>query len=75
MHHTSAELELGLINDRLADQRREAELSRVARLARAASPQASFRQRAGAAVIAFGMRLAGNRGSVREQPRLATRAS
>jgi hypothetical protein len=75
MHHTSAELELELINERLADQRREAEFSRLARLARAASPQVSFRQRAGEAVIAFGTRLAGNRGSVREQPRLATRAS
>lgn len=75
MHHTSAELSLQLINNRLADHRREAELSRLARLARAVAPRASFRQRAAKAVIAFGTRLAGNRGSVREQPRLATRAS
>ena len=75
MRHTNAEVELGLANDRIAHDRHEADLSRLARQARAAAPTASFRRRAGQAVIAFGIRLAGNTGSGGEQPRLATRPS
>jgi hypothetical protein len=75
MRHTNAEVERWLANDRIAQDRHAADESRLAHAARAATPGSSFRQRAGEAVIAFGTRLAGNRESVREQPRLVTRAS
>ena len=72
MRHADAELQLWLANDRIARERHDADLARVAR---AAAPTTSFRQRAGEAFIALGVRLAGDRGSVREQPRLITRPS
>jgi len=75
MRTTNAEVERWLANDRIAQERHAADASRLARTARASAPTVSFRQRAGAAVVAFGTRLAGNRGSGREQPRLASRAS
>ncbi len=75
MRHTNAEVERWLANDRIAQDLRAADESRLANAARAAAPRSSLRQRAGEAVIAFGTRLAGSRESVREQPRLVTRAS
>ena len=74
MRHTNPEVALGLANDRIAQFRHEADLSRLARQARAATPTASFRRRAGEAVIAFGVRLAGNPGGG-EHHRLVTRPS
>ena len=58
-----------------ASERRNAELARHLHRAREASRTPSLRQRAGEAVIAFGVRLAGDRRTISEGRRLATRAS
>jgi hypothetical protein len=72
MRHADAELQLWLANDRLARERREAEL---ARMARSAGASTTVRQRAGRAVIALGERLAGDRRGASPQHRVAARAS
>jgi hypothetical protein len=68
MRHADAELQLWLANDRIAREQREAEL---ARQVRTAMPSASLRRRAGGAMIALGVRLAGDRPPVRNARRLA----
>jgi len=71
MRHADAELALWLANDRIARERQELEM---ARLARAGSEKPSIRQRAGQAMISLGERLAGEGRSVGEAPRLIPRA-
>ncbi|MBI2780519.1 MAG: hypothetical protein HYX55_01825 [Chloroflexi bacterium] len=54
---------------------RDARNARDLQLAREASPTPSLRRRAGEAVIAFGVRLAGDARPVRDERRLAARPS
>ena len=71
----AAELQLWLDAERMKQERRDAELVPAARHAREATRSPSLRQRAGEAVIAFGVRLAGERRPTREDRRLVTRAT
>ena len=64
-----------LANEETAREARAATLARDLQLAREASPTPSRRRRAGEAVIAFGVRLAGDGRPVRDERRLAARPS
>jgi hypothetical protein len=76
MRHAAAAYHLLSVNDETAGDARAAEHARQVELAREASPAPTLRQRAGAAVIALGVRLAGDRAaSTRQEPRLVPRAS
>lgn len=72
MRYAEAEDQLRVAGDQLERERRNAVLARDAQLAREAARPPSFRRRAGEAVIAFGVRLAGDRDTIR--PALATSA-
>ena len=72
MRHADAELQLWIANDRIAREYHEMEM---AHLAREASATPTFRQRAGQAMIALGVRLAGDARPAGEARRLAPRLS
>ena len=72
MRHADAELQLWLANDRIAREYREVEM---ARLARDGGETATLRQRAGQAMIALGVRLAGDARPAGEARRLMARPS
>jgi hypothetical protein len=75
MRYAAAAYHLLLVDDETAGDARDAEHARSLELARAAAPAPSLRRRAGAALIAFGTRLAGDHPTVPEKRRLAARAS
>ena len=72
MRFAEAEVEQLLVADRRALLERQAE---IARHTRAATRRSSLRRRAGEAVIAFGIRLAGDNLSFRDRLRLVARPS
>ena len=69
MQYLDADHTRWVINDHIAEDLRAADASRLARMAQGAKPGLSLRERAGAAIIALGERLAGDRHSA---DRLAT---
>ena len=73
MLYAEADFWLGHDEEQFARESREAIRARDIQLAREANRTPSFRQRAGEAVIAFGIRLAGDHRTVRDQRRLVTR--
>jgi hypothetical protein len=73
MRHVEAELDHWLEHHPTPSECRDTLLARDIQLAREASSTPSLRRRVGEAVIAFGVRLAGETGSVREERRLVTR--
>jgi hypothetical protein len=73
MHHAEAEFQVHAANDQFVREHRDTVLSRTAQLAREASPTPSLRRRVGEAVIAFGVRLAGESGRQGHERRLVTR--
>ena len=74
MRYAIAPYVILLENEQAARDARDAQHARHLQLAREASPTPSLRRRAGDAVIAFGIRLAGDR-PVREERQLVARAS
>ena len=72
MRHADAELQLWIANDRIAREYHEVEM---ARLARDGGETPTLRQRAGQAMIALGVRLAGDARPAGEARRLAPRLS
>ena len=75
MLYAEADFWLGHDEEQFARESREAIRARDIQLAREANRTPSFRQRAGEAVIAFGVRFAGDRRTVSEVRRVAARAS
>jgi hypothetical protein len=73
MRYAEAEDQLRVASDQIERDCRDAVLARDAQLAREATRSPSLRQRAGEAVIAFGVRLAGDRRSRQDERRLITR--
>ena len=73
MRYAEADLQRWTDTDQFARGSRAATLALDIQLAREANRTPSFRQRAGEAVIAFGIRLAGDPRTVREERRLVTR--
>jgi hypothetical protein len=73
MRNAVGDLRLGPDEDQIARDSRVAPRARDIQLAREANRMPSFRQRAGEAVIAFGIRLAGDHRTVRDERRLVTR--
>ena len=73
MRYVEAELDHWLEHDPTPSERRAALLARDIQLAREASSTPSLRRRVGEAVIAFGVRLAGETGGVREGRRFVAR--
>jgi hypothetical protein len=73
MRYAEADLQLWPDEDQVARASREATLVRDIQVAREANRTPSFRQRAGEAVIAFGIRLAGDNRTVRDERKLVIR--
>jgi hypothetical protein len=66
MRYAEAEDQLRVASDHIERESRDAALIRHAQLAREATQPPSLRRRAGEAVIAFGVRLAGDRPTARD---------
>ena len=71
MRYAEADYEFRNASEQTAREARDAEHARSLELAREAAPTSSIRRRVGAAVIAFGVRLAGDRTVLREDRTLA----
>jgi hypothetical protein len=71
MRYAEADYQLRLASEQTAREARNAEHARSLQLAREGAPSPSLRRRIGAAVIAFGVRLAGDRAVLREDRTLA----
>lgn len=74
MRYAVAACLMTIVTEQTEREARDAQLARHLQLAREASPAPSFRRRAGEAVIAFGVRLAGDRQPARAERRIAARA-
>lgn len=75
MRYAETEDQLRVAGDQIQRESRDAALLRHAQLAREAARPPSLRRKAGEAVIAFGVRLAGDRPSTREERKLVVRAT
>ena len=75
MRYTEAEDQLRVASDQIERERRDAVLARDVQLAREAAQPPSLRRKAGEAVIAFGVRLAGDRPTKRDERKLVPRAT
>ncbi len=71
MRYAEAEDQLRVASDQIERERPNAVLARDAQLAREAAQPPSLRRRAGEAVIAFGVRLAGDRPTARDRKLVA----
>lgn len=75
MRYAETEDQLRVAGDQIQRESRDAALLRHAQLAREAARPPSLRRKAGEAVIAFGVRLAGDRPSTRDDRKLVVRAT
>ena len=75
MRFTETEDQLRVASDQLERERPEAVRARDVQLAREAARPPSLRRKAGEAVIAFGVRLAGDRPTTRDERKLVARAT
>ena len=75
MRYAETEDQLRVAGDRIQRESRDAALLRHAQLAREAARPPSLRRKAGEAVIAFGVRLAGDRPATRDERKLVVRAT
>ena len=75
MRYAEAEDQLRVASDQIERDRPDAVRTRDLQLAREAAQPPSFRRKAGEAVIAFGVRLAGDRPTTRDERKLVARAT
>ena len=75
MRYAEAEDQLRVASDQIQRERPDAVRTRDLQLAREAAQPPSLRRRAGEAVIAFGVRLAGDRPTTRDERKLVARAT
>jgi hypothetical protein len=75
MRYAEAEDQLRVAGDEIQRASRDAALLRHAQLAREAARPPSLRRTAGEAVIAFGVRLAGDRPETRDERKLVVHAT
>ena len=73
MRYTEAEDQLRVASDQIEREQPDAVRARDLQLAREAAQPPSLRRRAGEAVIAFGVRLAGDRPTARDERKLVAR--
>lgn len=75
MRYAEAEDQIRVAAERIQRETRDAALVRHVQLAREAAQPPSLRRRAGEAVIAFGVRLAGDRPAARDERAMVARAT
>ena len=75
MRYAETEDQLRVAGDQIQRESRDAALLRHAQLAREAARPPLLRRKAGEAVIAFGVRLAGDRPTKRDERKLVARAT